>query len=150
MKMSPAGRKMYENFEALVLHAYRDAKGIPTIGYGHTSAAGSPNVFMGMVITPSEADTILSTDLLPVENSVLQLIHVPLNQAQFDALCDFQMNTWWLAHPQCSLRRALNAGNYQLAADDFALYDEAAGHVLRGLVRRREAERTLFLTGRYP
>jgi lysozyme len=150
MKTSDSGRKMIEGFEGLSLHAYHDSRGIPTIGFGHTSAAGSPYVIMGMVITNSQADAILEVDLSSVEKQVTDLITVPLTQFQFDALVSFQYNTGWLAHPQCSLRTSLNSGNYQLADQDFMLYDYAGGKPVPGLERRRMAEKTLFLTGQYP
>lgn len=41
---------------------------------------------------------------------------------------------------------ALNAGNYQLADQDFMLYDRAQGKVLKGLSKRRQAEKDLFHT----
>lgn len=150
MKTSTAGRKMIEGFEGCSLHAYKDSGGVPTIGYGHTSAAGAPFVVMGMTITATQADSFLSNDLGVVGKAVMELVEVSLNQPQFDALVSFQYNTGWLAHPQCSLLKALNSGNYNLAANDFGLYDEAAGKVLVGLEKRRAAERTLFLTGVYP
>ena len=41
--------------------------------------------------------------------------------------------------------RRLNAGDVQGAADQFLRWNKAGGQVLRGLTRRREAERELFL-----
>lgn len=157
MQTSPAGRKFIESFEGLFLSAYDDANdhivqpgqpvhGTLTIGYGHTSAAGPPKVYVGQTIDQPTADAILAADLASVEIEVGHLVKVPINQNQFDALVSFQFNTGWLAHPNCSLLRALNTGNYQLAANDFMLYDRASGQVLAGLVRRRAAERTMFLT----
>lgn len=155
MRTSPAGRKFIEGFEGLFLKAYDDANdhivqpgqhviGTLTIGYGHTSAAGPPRVYVGQVITQVTADIILGSDLTAVEIEVAHLVKVPLNQNQFDALVSFQFNTGWLAHPNCSLLRTLNAGNYQLADNDFMLYDMASGKVLTGLVRRRTAEKQMF------
>jgi lysozyme len=157
MQTSAAGRKFIEGFEGLILQAYDDAndrvvqrgdivRGTLTIGYGHTSAAGPPQVYVGMNIDQPTADAILGADLASVEIEVKHLITVALNQNQFDALVSFQFNTGWLAHPQCSLARALNAGNYNLAATDFMLYDEASGKVLAGLERRRMEEKDLFNT----
>lgn len=157
MKTSPNGRKFIQGFEGTILQAYDDyndkvvpvggtVHGVLTIGTGHTSAAGLPNVVPGMTITLAEADQILAADLVRVEGEVLRYINVPLNQNQFDALVSFQFNTGWLGHTGCSLRNALNAGNYNLAASDFMLYDRASGRELPGLRRRRLAERALFLT----
>ena len=155
MKTSDAGRRFIEDFEALFLQAYDDhddhivkpgepVQGTLTIGYGHTSVAGAPKVYVGMTITKDQADAILSADLASVEVQVAHLVKVPLNQAQFDACVSFEFNTGWLGHPQCSLLRALNAGNYNLADNDFALYDMASGRVLSGLVRRRHGEALMF------
>ena len=157
MKTASPGRNLIESFEGCILSAYDDADdhivkpgervyGTLTIGYGHTSAAGPPQVYIGQSITAQTADAILSADLASVEIEVGHLVTVPLNQNQFDALVSFQFNTGWLAHPGCSLLRALNAGNYQLADDDFMLYNRASGQVLAGLTRRRAAEKALFLT----
>ncbi len=157
MQISPAGRQFIEGFEGLFLQAYDDdddhivapgdhVYGTLTIGYGHTSSAGPPTVYAGQTITEEEADSILAADLAAVEAEVNTLVKVPLNQNQFDALGSFQYNTGWLGHPQCSLLRALNGGNYQLAANDFMLYDMAQGKVLVGLNRRRAAEKLLFNT----
>lgn len=155
MKTSDTGRQFIEAFEGLILGAYDDdddhivkpgqrVYGTLTIGYGHTTAAGAPRVYVGMTVTKDEADSILSSDLSGVEFEVTHLVKETLNQNQFDALVSFQFNTGWLAHPQCSLLRALNEGNFNLADEDFGLYDEASGKVNQGLVRRRKAEALLF------
>jgi GH24 family phage-related lysozyme (muramidase) len=157
MKTSATGRKLIESFEGLFLQAYDDATerivkpgenvhGTLSVGWGHTSAAGRPRVYIGMTISEAQADAILSADLASVEIEVAHLVKVPLNQNQFDSLVSFQYNTGWLAHPHCSLLSALNAGNYALADQDFMLYDRSKGKVLVGLDRRREAEKRLFGT----
>jgi len=155
MKTSPAGCEFIKSFEGLFLQAYDDFNdrvvkpgdhvyGTLTIGYGHTSAAGPPKVYIGQTIEHSEADAILASDLAAVEIEVAHLVKMPLNQNQFDALVSFQFNTGWLAHPHCSLLTALNGGNYQLADEDFMLYDRASGKILVGLSRRRAREKELF------
>ena len=155
MKTSAAGRALIEQFEGCFLAAYDDwndkvlkpgeiAKGMMTIGYGHTSKAGPPRVYIGMTITNGQADEILSADLSSVELEVGHLVKVPLTQSQFDALVSFQFNTGWLSHPHCSLLEAINKGQYQLADEDFMLYNRAQGKVLKGLNKRRKAEMKLF------
>jgi|SRR5215469_562646 len=158
MRTSDAGLKLIESFEGLILGAYDDADdhivrpgervyGVLTIGFGHTSVAGPPRVYVGQTITEAEATAILAADLASVELEVGHLVKVELKQNQFDALVSFQYNTGWLAHPHCSLLTALNAGNYQLADEDFMLYDRYQGKVIKGLCRRRAAERDLFNGG---
>lgn len=155
MKTSSNGRKFIEGFEGLILQAYDDHNdrvvepgqtytGTLTIGYGHTTAAGLPAVFVGQKITQAEADQILGNDLTQVENQVNGLVKVPLTQNQFDALVSFQFNTGALGHS--SALPLLNAKNYTEAADHLTLYNMDGRHVRQGLVRRRAAEKALFLT----
>lgn len=145
MHISEAGRVFIEEFEGLSLKAYWDSAGrVWTIGYGHTSVAGSPTVHKGMVITKDQADKILASDLLAVEFEIEHFIKRELTQWQFDALGSFQFNLGWLGRSTCSLTKAINAGNLRLADEDFQLYDEAGGHVLPGLVRRRHGEALMF------
>jgi lysozyme len=155
MKTSANGRKFIEGFEGLILQAYDDHNdkvvepgqspiGVLTIGYGHTTSAGPPSVHVGDKITQAQADQYLSNDLAVVENQVNTLVKVPLNQNQYDALVSFQYNTGALGHS--SALPLLNEGHYAEAADHLALYNMAGGHVLQGLVRRRAAEKALFLS----
>ncbi len=155
MKTSSNGRKLIESFEGLILQSYDDyndhvvgpgdtVHGTLTIGYGHTSAAGDPSVFLGQVLIQSDADRILGQDLGRVEQEVNSLVKVPLNQNQFDALVSFQFNTGALGHS--SALPLLNEGKYAEAADHLLLYDKAGGRTLAGLIRRRKAEEKLFLS----
>lgn len=157
MKTSSTGRALIESFEGLFTQAYDDAndrivksgeavKGTLTIGYGHTNAAGAPKITIGQTITKEEADTILSSDLKKVEADVSRLVKVPLNQNQFDALVSFQYNTGALG--RASLLTKLNNKDYQGAADGFMSWTKASKispNPLPGLVRRRQAEKNLFL-----
>lgn len=155
MKTSARGRTFIESFEGLILQAYDDAndhiipaggtpQGVLTIGYGHTSAAGAPTVHPGQTITKEQADAILATDLSKVEANVNRVVKVPLTQNQFDALVSFDFNTGALA--RSSILTALNKSDYEDAANRILLYNKAGGKVLKGLVRRREAEKKVFLT----
>lgn len=157
MKTSATGRTLIESFEGLILQAYDDAndhvvkpgetpKGVLTIGYGHTSSAGLPKVTVGQKITKEEADKILASDLTKVEQQVTDLVKVPLNQNQFDALVSFQFNLGALG--KSTLLKKLNTKDYTGAAEQFLVWNKAPqlGPGPRpGLVRRRQAEKTLFL-----
>ena len=61
MNISDEGLKLIMQFEGLRLKAYRCPAGVWTIGYGHTSAAGAPEVRDGMRISAQEAEAILKT-----------------------------------------------------------------------------------------
>ena len=132
---------LVEPFEGDKHVAYQDGNGIWTIGYGHTGA----EVKAGLVWTEAQAIAALTHDLLRSENDIVRLVEVPLNQNQFDALTSFDYNVGpgHLAGSRALAR--LNCGDYPGAADALLLWDEIAGKPSPGLLKRREAERALFL-----
>lgn len=144
MITSANGRKFIEGWEGLYLHAYDDGTGTWTIGYGHTTAAGLPRVYPGMVITALQADQILSSDLAAVEADVNCHVKAPINQNQFDALVSFDFNTGGL--DRSSVLGAVNSHNFAAVAPDLMKWVYAGGRILRGLVNRRTAEGRLFNT----
>lgn len=154
--ISSDGLALIKHFEGCILAAYDDyddkvvqpgckPRGVLTIGWGHTTVAGPPPVFVGQVITQDVADAILHADLQPVVMDVRKKVLIKLLQCEFDALVSFQFNTGWLDHPSCSLLKHLNEGDMEDAAANFNLYDEASGRVVQGLVKRRRAEADMFL-----
>ena len=80
------------------------------------------------------------------ERAVLRLCPVPLSQGQYDALVSFSFNLGAGALQSSTLRRKIMREDYEGAADEFPRWVFAAGLRLAGLVRRREAERALFLS----
>ena len=93
MHMSQGGLdNLLKKFEGCKLKAYRCPAGILTIGYGHTSAAGAPEVKEGMTITQQQAEDILKADLVKYEQPVAAMVKVDLEQNQFDVLVDFAYN----------------------------------------------------------
>lgn len=149
MQTNQAGINLIKEFEGVRLEAYPDpAHGwkVPTIGVGHTSAAGHPPVTKGMKITMAEAESILRRDLQIFEAAVARNVKVPLTGNQFSALVSFTFNLGEGALATSTLLRKLNAGDYAGAADEFPRWNKANGKVLNGLVRRRAAERALFMS----
>lgn len=149
MRTSNAGIALIKGHEGLRLDAYPDAGygwARATIGYGHTSQAGPPNVTRGMRITEAEATEILRRDLARFEGYVNSSVHVPLTQPQFDALVSFTFNLGPGNLRESTLLRKLNALDYKGAADEFLRWNKSNGKTLRGLTKRREAERALFMS----
>lgn len=146
MKTGAAGYAGTKLFEGLYLKAYDDGTGTLTIGWGHTSAAGLPRVYRGMVITQDEAERILASDLAAVENDVNHHVTRAINQNQFDALIMFNFNTGAL--DRSNVLRDVNAGNFDAVPDDLLMWDHAriGGRlvVVNGLLRRRHYEGELF------
>lgn len=150
MKTSSAGMNIIKRWEGLRLVGYADPAtgGEPyTIGYGHTSLAGSPKVKLGMRITSKEADEILKSDLVKFEEAVLKLLGRVPTQAQFDAMMSLVYNIGINNFKKSSVLRKFNAGDYTGTAEAFMLFIKANGKVMKGLVSRRTEERELFLIG---
>lgn len=130
-----------KEFEGCRLDAYQDSVGVWTIGYGHTKG-----VSKGLKITQAEAETMLVEEL---ENeyipAVKGLVKVPLNDNELSALVSFTYNLGAGNLKKSTLLRLLNQGDRKGASMQFGSWVRAGGKVLNGLVRRREAERNLFL-----
>lgn len=141
MRLSPKGLELIKAHEGLRLRAYQDVVGVWTVGYGHTGTAKP-----GMTITNEQADELLRHDVEQFENAVNNLVHVPLNQNQFDALTSFAFNLGRAALYRSTLLRKLNAGDYTGAAAEFGRWVNAGGKPWPGLIRRRKEERELFET----
>lgn len=141
MHMSQAGLdNILKRFEGCKLKAYRCPAGILTIGYGHTSAAGAPEVTEGMTITQDEAEDILKRDLVKYEIPVAAMVKVELEQNQFDVLVDFAYNAGVGALKTSTLLKKVNAGDFDAVPDELMKWTKGGGKVLPGLVRRRQAE----------
>jgi lysozyme len=142
--ISEAGFDLIKSFEGLRLKAYYCPAGVLTIGYGHTSAAGSPRVVEGMTITAAQADEILRRDMEKYADAVRRLVKVQLNQSQFDALVSFTFNLGADALRKSTLLKRLNAGKYDAAPAELMKWTRAGGKELEGLVRRRRAEAAMW------
>lgn len=141
MLISKAGIDLIKQYEGLKLKAYICPAGILTIGYGSTG----PHVKKDMVITQAEADRLLLKDLERFEKNVMNVVKVSMTQGMFDALCSFSFNVGNAALTGSTLLKKLNAGDKQGAADAFKNWTFGGGKQLPGLIKRREAERSLFL-----
>ncbi|MDD3238211.1 MAG: lysozyme [Candidatus Gastranaerophilales bacterium] len=140
MKITEKGIKLIKNFEGCRLKAYKCPAGIATIGYGHTN-----KVHMDDVITQADADRLLKEDLIIHENNVSKLVKVSLNQNQFDALVCLEYNIGYGNLASSTLLKMLNSKNYKSAASQFDRWVYAGNKILPGLVKRRHAEKELFL-----
>jgi lysozyme len=145
LHISEAGIALIAQFEGYVDHRYLDSVGVPTIGFGTTAAVVNP---VPATCTRPEAEEWLRTSMARQYEPAINAIGVPLTQNQFDALCSFVYNVGpGGVSAGTGVGRALRARDYRAAADDLLEWDLAGGHPLAGLVRRRQAERQLFLTG---
>ena len=144
MRMSAEGLALVKEFEGLRLKAYKCPANVWTIGYGHTSAAGSPEVNPGMEITKDEAEEILKRDMVQYEAGVERLVKVKLTQGQFDALVDFAYNAGVGALAKSTLLKRVNEERFDDVPAEFMKWTKGGGKELPGLVRRRRAEVKLW------
>jgi lysozyme len=140
-EIGTAGIELIKSFEGLRLEAYKCPANVWTIGYGHTSG-----VFEGMEIFESTAEVMLKEDLKNVQRNIMRAVKVPLSQYQFDALCSFAFNVGIGAFLNSTMLAMINVNELEAAADEFPKWKYAGGSISNGLIRRREAERGLFLS----
>lgn len=141
MKTSKAGIDLIKQFEGCRLEAYLCPALVWTIGYGHTNG-----VKKGDKITELQAETFLTIDLQKFEKAINELVTVPINQNMFDSLASFVFNIGIGAFKGSTLLKLLNKKEYGLAACQFERWNKAGGKILSGLMKRRAAEKKLFIT----
>jgi GH24 family phage-related lysozyme (muramidase) len=95
-------------------------------------------------VTEQTALELLKEDLEEAEQAVNDLVTVPLNQNQFDALVSFTYNLGRRRLEESTLLKLLNDGQYQDASAQITRWRYIGHDVSSGLSRRREAERALF------
>jgi lysozyme len=147
MNINQATIDLVKRFEGLRLKAYLDPVGIPTIGYGLTSRANiGVDVVMGMTITEAQAEEYLARVLRNFANEILPHFTRKPTENQFGAMLSLAYNIGTGAFSRSTCLRRFNAGDIDGAAEALTWFSKAGGRVLPGLVRRRAAERELFLS----
>lgn len=149
-KIAKPGLDLIKSFEGLYLTAYLDIVGIPTIGYGCTNGITKDDVKNKRTITEQQATDMMMHELESFERGVEKCVLVPINQNQFDALIAFSYNVGLGALQKSTLLKLLNAGDVSGAAEQFLRWNKAGGVEVKGLTRRRQAERSLFLKSDAP
>lgn len=145
MKVSDNCLELIRKSESFKAYPYRCPAGIPTIGYGSTRYPDGRAVRLSdPPITKEQANDLLFATLGEYENAVTRYVTVPINQNQFDALVDFAYNAGAQNLRKSTLLKHLNKGDATRAAKEFGKWIYGGGKVLKGLVKRREAERELF------
>lgn len=144
LHLSAKGYDVLAEREAIVLETYLCDSGVPTIGLGHTSAAGPPVVREGMKITPEEAEQIFRRDALRFRQECAGLVKVPLHQHEFDALASWLFNIGSTQFRSSTALKRLNAGDYEGCAEAMLWWSKPAS-----IVSRRKAEVEQFRSGKY-
>ena len=150
MRVSDNGLDLIKSFEGLRLRAYLCPAGKWTIGYGTTG----PHVVRGLIITKAKAEEFLEDSLADFGIGVLSAVKpAKPNQAEFDAMVSLAYNIGLGNFRKSSVVRQFKVGNKAEAAEAFMMWSKAKNprtgrkESLPGLVRRRAAEKQLFLSG---
>jgi GH24 family phage-related lysozyme (muramidase) len=144
-RISKTGLELIKGFEGLRRRSDSLPGGGWIVGYGHTRSARE-----GVEVTEREAEYLLRYDLQDVEKMVRTSVHAPLNQNEFDALVSFAWNIGKDGFHASDVLKYVNAGEMLAAAESFAAWRKARvdgrSIVVDALVRRRAAEKNLFLS----
>jgi lysozyme len=144
-QVSRAAVDLIKRFEGYRQKAAQLPDGRWTVGYGHTLTARE-----GASVSEKDAEALLLYDLISVAHSVNEHTYTPLNQNQFDALVCFAFNIGLDNFLRSGVLRRINEGSLLQAACAMEMWRKADFEgeriVIDALVRRRAAEKTLFLT----
>lgn len=129
-------------FEGLYLSPYLCPAGVPTIGYGATYYEdGTPVTLRDSSITRERANALLLWMVRKVYlPAVVVLCPRVSDPNRLAALIDFAFNLGSKRLKNSTLRRKVNAGDWDAVPAELRKWIRGGGKVLRGLVLRREAE----------
>ena len=145
MKVNAEGYALLKKFEGCVLKAYRCPANVWTIGFGNTFYEDGTKVKEGDVITQQRADELAKYIVEQFATSIRAMIKQPLNENQFSACVSLAYNIGTGGFKKSSVLRKLNVNPTDpTIADSFRLWNKGGGVILKGLVRRREAEIQLY------
>jgi lysozyme len=168
VKLSKAGADLMHRFEGCRNKPYLCPAHIWTIGYGHVlyqeqiklpmARVEGKEVAMirkemplkpedSRVWSKEEIEKLFADDVASFERGVLRLVPgVVGRQGAFDALVSISFNFGLGNLQRSTIRMKANRGDWEGAAEAFMAWTKGGGKVLPGLVKRREAERALFLS----
>ena len=144
--LTEEGLQIIKDSEGFRMDAYLCPAGIATIGWGSTYYANGNKVKLGESITREQADDELLFEINRCIPQIKSVVKVPLNNNQLSALVSFVYNLGIGKFSKSTLLRKLNKGDYDGAANEFIRWTKAGGVVLPGLVKRRDREKSLFLS----
>jgi len=143
--LSKTGRRLIKSFEGFRPVDRTLINGQRVVGYGHKVRGDA-----AMALSKSEANDLLSADLGPYEDMINNEIYAPLSQNQFDALVSFAFSIGPRAFQNSPTLHLINNGRPLDAARSFEVWRKSRiygkTYIVDALVRRRAAEKALFLT----
>jgi lysozyme len=148
VSLEPKAVELIKEFEGLKLKPYLCSAGVPTIGYGSTFYLDGKKVTLqDPPITQQKANELL--------NNTLQKVFIPgvlracpvliAHPYKLGAIVSFAYNLGVGRLQASTLRRRINEQNWEAAANELLKWNLNLGKPSKGLIRRREAEKALFL-----
>ena len=159
MKVSPRAILMVKHHEGVRYKPYRCPAALWTVGVGHVLYPDQATLRMddrrsyelkpadARVWSAEEVDALLAADLVRFERGVARYCPAAVTrQGHFDGLVSFSFNLGLGTLQRSTLRMRYNRGDFEGAAAEFLKFVKGGGRVLPGLVKRRNDERTLFMS----
>jgi GH24 family phage-related lysozyme (muramidase) len=147
-KVYDKGVELTKESEGFRGRLYNDAANYCTIGYGHliklAACDGNESSEFRAGISVPRGTEILREDMEKAEVGIMTLIDAQLTDGQYAALCDFVFNVGVGNFRKSTLRRRVNASDFDRVPFEFRRWVYAGGRKLSGLAKRREAEIKLF------
>jgi lysozyme len=119
--------------------AYKDSKGLLTIGVGHLIKNSEPHL-VNATLTDEQVKDLLKSDLRWCSEAVESSVRVTLTQNQFDALYSLCFNIGETNFKKSTVVKKINENDLNGAADAILMWNKPAV-----LINRRKRERALFL-----
>jgi lysozyme len=119
--------------------AYKDSKGLWTIGVGHLIKSDEKHL-INATLTDEEVEELLRSDLRWCSEAVESSVRVPLTQSQFDALYSLCFNIGEGAFKKSTVVKRINENDLKGAAEAILMWNKPAV-----LIPRRKREKALFL-----
>lgn len=140
-ELSNTGLALIRTFEGYSPFVYKDSAGLDTIGFGHLIIKGEK---FKEPLLPEDANKLLAKDSGFAIKGVNRKVTVELRQTQFDSLVSFVFNLGEGAFGKSTLLKKVNLRRHDEVPNEFLKWNRAGGKVIKGLIRRREAEAKLY------
>ncbi len=141
--ISDIGLRLIKAYEGYSPNGQILRGGKKIVGYGRVTQD------MTAKLSEKDANTQLMADLSDIENIVNTNVHAAMSQGQFDALCSLAYSIGADAFLSSDILHAMNRGEVIAAANGFDSWRlgkiDGKVYVVDALVRRRTAEKALFL-----
>ena len=134
-------------FEGFKSKPYLCPAGIPTIGYGSTYYSDGRKVTLQD--PPMDEPTARALLMFELQHTYLPAVlrHCPVlvsDERKCNAIVDFCYNLGVGRLQTSTLKRKINAQDWEGSKEQLKLWVRGGGKVLNGLVKRRDAECALF------